>query len=833
MEDYEVFQTQFTSIMATVLQTAVREATQLFEGTLQHLKAELVILRRENVKLKKGDSSSQVKTRCTGFGNQRNDNASKNRDVGVQCEKAVFVDRGCNTLQFIGQRLHVGDITSDKLAELCTNEDENRQLALLLIKQEPQETEHDHYKPGYFLLKQEGAEPILVRREPNNDTMERVVIPTTFQTISRHYGNSGGNSLVTRSSCSHRVNPCGHQSNQSTCPARGTAERTSENRDGLSSQNEKERESAFAPVETSTTSVEHANSTQNLVSSVELSVPMIELSCAPGCTPITQVHRRPNQNHETINKTISPQSIMPLAQEVTPLVQAFMPLNHVPDTSASNTISPVQDPILSTSLGVSQTQVFASSPKIMPVHSASSSPLLQFPLVPQHNPSHAAEPSYLPTHVPFSYSHNPVTPIQGSVPSLPALSTGTPTPPQLLQSQYSAQSDQFTSLDHFFPPPDNTTCLLESLDTLPLHSPILMTPQDALEQSSMPHLQPSGPLAPLLTLKEQRAATSTHSSVLGRVPIIPLETAVSPVNHFEVYTGETKSVATDDDEDLPEYSEYNSPTLQSRLRKQRKAFSKSRQISLADEVSTFTFEDMGINGVQNDLFNEAAHCGTSFSTNYGSQALTKASSKTLQRSTECAECGRVLSNASALENHMRLHTGERPYTCSQCGKAFPSARGLNRHVKVHTEEKRYQCEECGKSFVYHFTLTKHKLIHSGERPFPCKVCGKRFLAKADRSTHMRMHTGEKPFSCTQCGKKFKHRVALNMHMQGHRGEKRYICPHCEKGFVDLGNFKRHKLIHTGERPFECKECGKRFTQSAHLKKHVNTQHVLHEAKLTV
>ncbi|KAG5286510.1 hypothetical protein AALO_G00015610 [Alosa alosa] len=203
----------------------------------------------------------------------------------------------------------------------------------------------------------------------------------------------------------------------------------------------------------------------------------------------------------------------------------------------------------------------------------------------------------------------------------------------------------------------------------------------------------------------------------------------------------------------------------------------------------------------------------------------KRSGKSQARKNQCEVCGRVLSNASALENHARLHTGERPFSCDKCGKAFPSVRGLNRHVQIHADEKQHQCPECGKSFVYHFTLTKHQLIHTGEKPFPCKVCGKRFLAKADRATHMRMHTGEKPYSCMQCGKKFKHRMALNMHMQGHRGEKRYSCPTCEKGFVDLGNFKRHKRIHTGEKPYECKVCGKRFTQSAHLKKHLNTQHV--------
>lgn len=876
-EDYDGFQTQFTNIMETILQSAVREATKLYEGTLQRLKAELVQLRQENVNTRTGDSSSQDTKRFTESGSQRSASVSKHRDVGVQCEKPSLVDRGCSPLQFTGHRLSVGDITSDKLTDLCASEDGSRQLALLLIKQEPQETECNNYAPGYFLLKQEGAEPILVRREPNKDTMERVVIPPSFQTITRHHSSIRGKSppSVIPSSCSRRVDSCGHKPNQTIQPIQATSERTSENSDGLSYQNK--RQNASAPAQTSTSSV-LASSTQTAPTAppVNLPVPMIELSGAPSIpqakSTASSVHRRPNPNPQTLNQTVVPQkqgsnichplqntflspippsqvlitephsskqwpqalvtntekSISTIAllnkvtepltqsqlvqspffppqtiktpdQEMPPQVHAAMPPGHVSVTP--HTPSAVQDRILSTSLVPPQTQVFAS-PQVIPAHSATSSASFQFPLVLPHNPTQSTPPSYLPTRVTFTSPHLPVNTIQGSV------SLNPPQPP-LTHSQYPTQSNQFScSSDQMFPPPDNTAGLLESLDTLHLHSSVVMTPQEAPEQAPMHHFQPSGQLAPLLTLKEQQAAASANV-VLSRVPVLSSET-----DNFEgdVPLSPCFSAETTDRNDLSE--DEDTPTLQSRLRKQRKIFSKSRQV----EDRTVMVIDKRVDLVQNNLISETG-------SNNESQALPKPSSKTLQKNTECPECGRVLSNASALENHMRLHTGERPYTCSQCGKAFPSVRGLNRHVKVHAEEKRYQCEECGKSFVYHFTLTKHQLIHSGERPFPCKVCGKRFLAKADRATHMRMHTGEKPFSCTLCGKKFKHRVALNMHMQGHRGEKRYVCPHCEKGFVDLGNFKRHKLIHTGERPFECKECGKRFTQSAHLKKHVNTQHV--------
>ncbi len=717
-----------------------------------------------------------------------------------------------------------------------------------------------------------------------------VVIPPALQTITRPNNNHRGTSPppppVSTSSCSRRVDSSGPKPNQTIQPIRGSSQRTLENTEGLSSQNK--RQNTSAP---STSSV-LPNSTQTPASNVKSSVPMIELSGAPS-VPQTKptaslVRHRQNPNPQTSNHTVvpqkegssicqntyltpdppsqvlvtehhsskqralalvshtvktlstivslnqatepltqcssqltqppffPPQSIKTSAQEMTPQVHTVMPSGHIPVAAAPNTLPPVQDRILSTGLVPPQSQVFVS-PQVMPTHSVNSSPSFQFPLVLPHNPVQATPPSYLPTHVPFTSPHIPVNAIQRSM-SL------NPTQPPLTQSQYPQQSDQFSSSpDHFYPPPDNTPGLLESLDTLHLHSPIVITPQYTPERAPMHHFQPSGQFAPLLTLKEQQAAASANI-VLGRVPIPSLDTSASPVDNFEADLPFSPCCTERNERDLSE--DDDTPTLQSRLRKQRKICSKSRQIYPACEDGTLGVKEKRVNQVQNNL-SETPNSGS----NNRNKLLPKPSGKTIQRNTECPKCGRVLSNASALENHMRLHTGERPYTCSQCGKAFPSVRGLNRHMKVHAEEKRYQCEQCGKSFVYHFTLTKHQLIHSGERPFPCKVCGKRFLAKADRATHMRMHTGEKPFTCTLCGKKFKHRVALNMHMQGHRGEKRYSCPHCEKGFVDLGNFKRHKLIHTGERPFECKECGKCFTQSAHLKKHVNTQHVTWKKKI--
>ncbi|XP_032384035.1 mucin-2 isoform X6 [Etheostoma spectabile] len=192
---------------------------------------------------------------------------------------------------------------------------------------------------------------------------------------------------------------------------------------------------------------------------------------------------------------------------------------------------------------------------------------------------------------------------------------------------------------------------------------------------------------------------------------------------------------------------------------------------------------------------------------------------------QCGECGRVLSSIAALESHVSLHKGHRPFSCTLCGKNFPDSKCLKRHGRVHRNGRIHICQKCGKGFVYSFGLTKHlQMVHTRIKPFICQVCNKGFLTKRDVEAHIRIHTGEKPFHCDLCGRTFTRKVELNVHLRWHNGEKRHWCPYCGKGFLDFNNLKRHKYIHTGERPHACPHCPKHFTQSGHVKKHVKNVH---------
>ncbi|XP_026790628.1 uncharacterized protein LOC113539201 [Pangasianodon hypophthalmus] len=969
MDECGGFETQFTSVMQNVLRTAVGEATKLFEETLHQLRAELVHLRQENVELKSGIFTPHFKTKEAGDGCPRAEHAK--RDIGVQCEKPTMVERCCSPAP-IGDRLNLRHISSERLEDLCSSssEDGNRQLALLLIKKEPQETDCDEYAPGYFLLKQEGAEPILVRKEPFKNTMEKVLIPSAIQTVSRSYGNQKQISTTNASSPKTTVS-CNYTMASSS---NGVTQTESMSRvSGWSSlQSETERQKKSASAKKSALSGLPANSTQSLPpvsvsastvlpnrlgqmstpraqqpapsvqmdeslqASIQLSVPPsqqvvqniqhsatvpqfvpklvtpplpqnqspITESCPSGQllqTLVTIADKRFSVNKSVTSLTESstqatkpsvshPQTVITPVQNMTqlghfpcPRVQAPFPpdqhsvaqgqvptsVSQLPPPPNQVPMPPTQVPVPSIHLSIPAThalsQVLVQSNDILPPNSQSLNLQGHLPSVPHHDLTPSTQPFYPLTHASFA---PPFIPLQSMKPSVPPSSisqTNVPSPLEHATSHYDILSDPLcSSSDQYFSTPDNTSDLLQPLPPMPFHSPVVLNQQ---ETTSMIHSQSSGQplqLAPLLTLKEQQAAASNHGHISKRGPNMPVEIPMSTVNNFEEdiqrypplashesTNCESESITVEmQNEDPTENNEGSRPAVIPGPIQHYTVLSKPGPNFIVPdstkEQQTFRMNMVKDLQMDNDINKQKEGCDTTcqvwepsdLSSVLPQSALSapaqniiqKPARKVLEKKTECSECGRILSNASSLENHMRLHRGERPYTCSQCGKAFPSVRGLNRHVKVHAEEKGYKCEECGRSFVYQFTLTKHKLIHSGDRPFPCKVCGKKFLAKADRATHMRMHTGEKPFFCNQCGKTFKHRVALNMHMQGHRGEKRYVCPHCEKGFVDLGNFKRHKRIHTGEKPFECKECGKRFTQSAHLKKHINTQHAVVKPK---
>lgn len=130
---------------------------------------------------------------------------------------------------------------------------------------------------------------------------------------------------------------------------------------------------------------------------------------------------------------------------------------------------------------------------------------------------------------------------------------------------------------------------------------------------------------------------------------------------------------------------------------------------------------------------------------------------------QCQYCGKLSTSQNTHINHLRTHTGEKPFECKVCGKTFSQNSGLLQHTRVHTGETPYQCDVCDKKFKFKIRLNEHILLHSGQRPHKCMHCDKTFTLRGNLTVHLRLHTGETPYECTMCDHKFTNLNALKRH----------------------------------------------------------------------
>ncbi|XP_028400107.1 zinc finger protein GLIS2-like [Dendronephthya gigantea] len=113
---------------------------------------------------------------------------------------------------------------------------------------------------------------------------------------------------------------------------------------------------------------------------------------------------------------------------------------------------------------------------------------------------------------------------------------------------------------------------------------------------------------------------------------------------------------------------------------------------------------------------------------------------------DCPRLGVPFKAKYKLVNHLRVHTGERPFVCTYpgCKKVFARTENLKIHIRTHTGEKPFLCEYpgCSRRFANSSDRRKHIHVHTLEKPYRCKFhgCNKCYTHPSSLRKHVRTHT---------------------------------------------------------------------------------------------
>uniref|UniRef100_A0A8D1YKT9 Zinc finger protein 131 n=1 Tax=Sus scrofa TaxID=9823 RepID=A0A8D1YKT9_PIG len=151
---------------------------------------------------------------------------------------------------------------------------------------------------------------------------------------------------------------------------------------------------------------------------------------------------------------------------------------------------------------------------------------------------------------------------------------------------------------------------------------------------------------------------------------------------------------------------------------------------------------------------------------------------------KCEICNKRYLRESAWKQHLNCYhleeggvskkqrTGKKIHICQYCEKQFDHFGHFKEHLRKHTGEKPFECPNCHERFARNSTLKCHlTACQTGvgakkgrKKLYECQVCNSVFNSWDQFKDHLVIHTGDKPNHCTLCDLWFMQGNELRRHL---------------------------------------------------------------------